>query len=221
VAQPWRGDPEAARYIREEQRVCQEAGIEGLVVHLPKLPPDVVLRHAGAILEPGAPDVQLYLETPATRPAESLYETPAKLAALFRALRAALPDLAPRFGLCVDTAHLSTSGVDLRSRAAAEAWLAALEAEADAFPRVMLHLNDSLRPLGVGPDAHAPLAEGKMWEAYRSRLDESGLAAFVEWARRRGAPTILERKPREALRRDYLTLRKLLPPPEPEPEPEP
>lgn len=211
-AAPWRGDPGAARFIREELSVCQEAGIAGLVVHLPKLPPGDVLRYLPDLRAEDAPDVRVYLETPAVRPGESYYETPEKLADLFAAIRAG-PDPGLRhFGLCVDTAHLWTCGVDLQSYEAAAAWFDGLEAAASVIPpsAVAIHFNDSLRPRGVGPDAHAGLAQGKIWGGLRDRLGESGVAAVVDYAQRHGTPVILERKPKEALRGDYLTLRKLI-----------
>jgi endonuclease IV len=212
-AVPWRGDPDAARFIREEAGVCQAAGIEGLVVHLPKAPAAQVLRYAGSLLNPEAPSVRLYFETPAVSPRETYYETPEKLAALFRGLRERLDPPLSSFGLCVDSAHLWTSNVDLQSYAAASDWLTRLEAAADAIPhdRVMVHLNDSVRPRGVGPDAHAPLARGKIWESYCDKLGESGLAAFTDYAQRHDTITILERKPKEALLSDYRILRELMP----------
>jgi endonuclease IV len=207
AAQPWRGDAGAAQYIRDELRVCAEAGIEGLVVHAPKLPIAEVVRYAGGLTSAAAAAPRLYLETPAVTPAETYYETPEKLRALFTALR----EVPGRFGLCVDTAHIWTSGVDLRSYDAAARWLGRLEEVADVIPHeaVMLHLNDSLRARGVGPDAHAGLAAGRIWEEYRDDLRRSGLAAFVDYAERHGTPVILERKPKEALPADYAVLRRL------------
>jgi endonuclease IV len=210
-AAPWGGDPAAARHIREELGVCQEAGISGLVVHLPKLPVGAVMRHIRHLQNPDAPDVRVYLETPAVRPAESYYERPAKLAQLFAAIRAEVdPELA-HFGLCVDTAHLWVCGVDLQSYEAASAWLDALESISDVVPpeAVMFHLNDSIRPRGVGPDAHAPLAAGMLWGPLRGRPGRSGLAAFVDYALRHAAPVILERAPKESLANDYQILREL------------
>ncbi len=211
-AQPWRGDPDAARFIREELRVCQEAGIMGLVVHLPKLPVENVMRYIGRLHTFDAPNVRVYLETPAVRPTESYYETPEKLAALFTAIRQDLDPNLDRFGLCIDSAHLWTCGVDLQSYEAADAWLHGLEAVSDIIPHaaIMVHLNDSERPRGVGPDMHAGLAKGKIWDGYQDSLSASGLAAFTDYAQRHETPVILERKPREALKHDYLTLRKLV-----------
>lgn len=212
-AVPWRGDPDAARFIREEAGVCQAAGITGLVVHLPKAPVEQVMRYLARLYNPAAADVRIYLETPAVTPRETYYETPEKLEALFRAIRAQLdPELA-HFGLCFDSAHLWTNGIDLRGYAAANDWLTRLEAIADVLPhdRVMIHLNDSLKPQGVGPDAHAGLTHGKIWEGYRGKLGESGLAAITDYAQRHDTPVILERKPKEALKSDYLIIRELVP----------
>jgi endonuclease IV len=213
VAAPWGGSADAARHIRAELAACDAAGVEGLVVHLPKLPVADVLQFAARLLNPDAPNVRVFLETPAVRPSESHYETPEKLEALFRGLRALVDPRLDRFGLCVDTAHLWTCGVDVRSREAAAAWLGGLEAVAETIPpdRVMLHLNDSARPRGVGPDTHAPLAGGQIWGDLRGDLAASGLAAFVDYATRHDTLTILERAKSDDLPGDYHILRDLAP----------
>lgn len=209
-ASPWGGDPDAARYIREELGVCHEAGITGLVVHLPKAPIDTVMKYIARLYNPDAEGVRIYLETPAVVPKETYYETPEKLAALFTAIRELDPDLT-HFGLCVDSAHLWTCGIDLQEYKSAERWFTGLEAVADIIPHhcVMLHFNDSLRPRGVGPDEHAGLGCGKIWEDFKDRIGDSGIAAIVDYAKRHGTPTVLERKPKEALKHDYLILRRL------------
>ncbi len=212
-ASPWKGDPDAASFIREELAVCRLAGISGLVVHLPKLPIAEVLKYIPRLVNPNVTGVRVYLEIPAVRPGESYYETPAKLALLFQAIRAKLDPELLYFGLCLDSAHLWTCGIDLASYESANSWLEGLEAVSGAIPhdRVMIHINDSERPRGAGPDAHAPLAQGKIWGEYRDRLGESGLAAFMDYAQRHDTVCILERKPKEALKQDYLVLRELLP----------
>ena len=212
-AQPWKGDPDAARYIREELEVCQEAGIVGLVVHLPKLPVENVMRYISRLYNPNVNSVRLYLEIPAVRPTESFYETPKKLAKLFTKIREQLDTELNSFGLCLDSAHLWTCGVDMETYEAANSWLRDLESVADIIPpdRIMVHLNDSLREIGVGPDAHAALALGKIWEGYRKKLDKSGIAAITDYAQRHDTPIILERKPKEMLKNDYLILRELIP----------
>lgn len=217
TAQPWGGDPDAARYIREELRTCQAAGIGGLVVHLPKLPAARTMRYLPRLHEPLAPDVRVYLETPAVKASESYYETPEKLAGLFSQIRAA--GLGGAFGVCVDTAHLWVCGVDLSTYALANDWFARLERQSAVIPpeSVMIHLNDSARPLGTGPDKHERLAEGFIWRPFAADLAVSGLGAVVDYAVRHRTPLILERKPPEVLIGDYQVLRRLAEtlPPEP------
>lgn len=217
TAPPWRGDPDAARFIRAEVAVCRRAGISGLVVHLPKLGVETVMRYISRLIEPSAgSDVRIYLEMPAVSPKDSHYETPAKLIRLFRAIRAEVDPRLHTFGLCIDTAHLWTCGVDLSSYESAHAWLAELEAASAVIPadRIMLHLNDSERELGHGPDSHAGLGAGRMWPSLNLRQsgEASGLDAFVEYAQRHNTPTILERKPKEALVGDYTILRRIIVP---------
>lgn len=209
-AHPWKGDPDAARYIVEELKVCQESGITGLVVHLPKLPASSVMKYIERLQSPDVENVRVYLETPAVKPSESYYETPTKLANLFSKIRTVDPGL-DRFGLCFDTAHLWTCGVDLASYDAANDWLVDLEAHSRVIgpDATMIHLNDSERERGVGPDTHSGLTKGRIWSEYASNLPASGLAAVVDYAKRHDTPTILERKPREALIDDYHLLMRL------------
>jgi endonuclease IV len=204
---PWNGAPHAAKFIRLELERCQRARIEGLVIHLGRTPPATVAKVVPRLLTADAPDVLLYLETPAVKAAASHYESPEKLAALFRRLRKADPGLC-RLGLCIDTAHLWSSGVDLSSYEGAEAWLARLEACAADLPfdRLLFHLNDSLDSCGGGRDRHAPLLEGEIWKEYAGRARASGLAAVVDFLIRHGVAAVLERRPASALLGDYAIL---------------
>lgn len=149
----------------------------------------------------GRPDcVRVYLETPSVKPQNSHYETPEKLARLFDLVRErADPDLR-FFGLCIDTAHIWASGVDISSREAAEDWLARLEACSASIPpeAIMFHLNDNRNARGSGRDEHDPLFMGAIWGEYAQEPGKSGLAAFLEFANRHDIPTVLERKGRKA-----------------------
>lgn len=201
-ASPWKGDPSAAEFIKEQLRTCQRAGIVGLVVHLPKLPADAVIRYLPRLHEPAAPDVKLYFETPAVSPKESYYETPAKLAALFRQIP---PEM--NVGLCIDTAHIWTCGVDISTYALAERYTVELEAMHGIIPpqSIMFHLNDSQRPLGVGPDAHEALTHGQIWAPGAG----SGLIAFIDYIVKHNSIAILERKPASLLRSDYKIIKEI------------
>lgn len=211
---PWNpAKPYPAKFIRKELALCSRAGVAGLVVHLGK--PDLAATTAmlpRLLWEPGDAKARvplIYLETPALKPASSHYETPDKLAALFRAVRKIDPELR-RFGVCIDTAHLWSCGVDLRTREAAEAWLAGLEAHHAVLPpsRIMFHLNDSCSGCGTGVDKHAPLLAGTIWGEYVDNPDASGLAPFVEYALRHRIPTILEHK-KDQIATDYEALERL------------
>lgn len=206
---PWYGKPYPAEFIRAELELCERAGISGLVIHLGKPGIGEVMRYLPRLVS-AARGVLVFLEVPHVRPEHSHYETPEKLAALFREIRQIDPTLC-RFGLCLDTAHLWSCGVDLQSFEAAEAWLRRLEAVADVIPpdRIIVHLNDSLDDCGSGTDRHAPLLGGKLWKAYRDRPQQSGLAAFIDYIVRNNVPAVLERKPQEALLDDYAVLDRL------------
>lgn len=203
---PWNGNPHAAQFIRQEADAGYKAGISGLVVHLPNKPVETVLKYLPRIYP--AAKLTIYLEMVAVSPAKSEYETPQKLRKLFQAIREKTDPTLLKTGLCIDTAHLWSCGVDISDRKSAEKWLNELESFSDVIPpsKIMLHLNDSLYPLGAGKDAHAPLMRGKIWESYREKPSESGLAAFVDYADAHTMPVILERKPPEALAGDYREL---------------
>jgi endonuclease IV len=205
---PWKGDPSAARFVRLESAMCFKAGIQGLVVHLPNHPPSVVAKYLARLYT--GQNTRIYLETPAVSPESSHYETPKKLAALFKEVRKIDPAL-HYTGLCIDTAHIWSCGADISSYEAAEKWFTELEAFSDVIPhdRIMLHLNDSDYEKGDGRDKHAVLLKGKIWSAYKDSPAKSGLAAVVDYVNRHGTPTILERNDKDDLRADYRTLHSL------------
>ena len=45
VASPWNGNPAAITYIKKEINVCCNAGISGLVIHLPKKNSEIVIKY--------------------------------------------------------------------------------------------------------------------------------------------------------------------------------
>lgn len=206
---PWGGSAPAAASIRRELGVCAAAGIRGLVVHLGTTPPGEVARRLPALLEGAPPQSappRLFLEVPAVLPRNAHYATPEGFAALVAAVREVDPRL-ERVGFCVDTAHLWACGADLRTRAAAEAWLQPLEG---ALPpgRLLFHLNDSLSERGSGKDAHAAFFAGKIWGGYRAEPRRSGLAAFVDFAVRHRVPAVAERK-RDGIAADLAALARI------------
>ena len=211
-AEPPAGDA-AVAFIHRELAICADAGICGLVIHLPKLPLDEMLARITELTHPACAKVMIYLETPAVCPGNAHYETGPKLVQLYRGLRKIDPDCS-MFGICIDTAHLWTSGIDISSLEQAMEWLDGLDGIAEFnsdAPRIMFHANDSLRKLGQGPDAHAGLTKGRIWSEYADTPSASGLAAFAAYATANNCPFILERKPKEALYSDYRLLLQLQP----------
>jgi ubiquinone/menaquinone biosynthesis C-methylase UbiE len=210
VAPLFGGDPDAARYVREEIAVCAAAGISGLVVHLPKAPIEAVVKYIPRILCPESSRVRVFLETPAVTPPDTYYETPEKLIALFEALHKIDPDRT-LFGLCVDTAHIWTSGVDISGWAATQEWLDRLAPLTEQRISLIFHLNDSRRECGTGPDSHAGLMAGQIWGEYAGHPEASGLAAVIAYACQHRSIVILERKPEAALEADYRLLASMAP----------
>ena len=201
---PWHGNPAAFKAIQDEIAVCEAAGVFGLVIHLGAPTPDEILPH----LKKFPPStVLLFLENPHTKPEKSHYETPEKLARLFEAVRTVDPRLC-QFGLCIDTAHLWSSGADIQGFEAAEDWLARFERTGIPADRVMFHLNDSHDDRGSGLDHHAPLLAGKIWKKYADCPQKSGLAAFVDYVVRNGCHAVLERGA-EGNATDYHAVKRL------------
>lgn len=184
-------------FIRQELERARRAGLAGVVVHLMSHPPAVVAAVMPRLRVRGA---RVFLETPHLKPEKAHYETPEKLAALFRLIRAGGdPDLA-HTGLCIDTAHIWAGGADISSYAAGRDWVDRLVAVHDTIPprAIIIHLNDNRHPCGAGRDEHDPLLRGAIWGEYRHMPGKSGLAAFVEYILEYDVPAVLERKARKA-----------------------
>jgi deoxyribonuclease-4 len=78
-----------------------------------------------------------------------------------------------RLGICVDTAHIFESGVDLRTRDGVEEVLRELDAGCGRDRLVMFHLNDSKTPLGSSRDRHENIGDGDLGvEAFRLLVNE-------------------------------------------------
>ena len=220
VASPWNGNPAAITYIKKEINVCCNAGISGLVVHLPKKDSKTVIKYLTKLDldEEIHAHFTIYLETPAVIPKETYYETPEKINALFKEIHDAKFKL--QYGICVDTAHIWTSGESIQSYESAKEWFSKLKVD-----KIMIHLNDSARPLGTGPDKHESLMKGYIWRDYRlptivdkynlqssnkhKKIDECGIHAILEFAKENSIPIILERPSTDMLVNDYEILLKI------------
>jgi len=90
----------------------------------------------------------------------------------------------PRLKICLDTAHLFESGIDLRDLSRVEEFVANLKEMKLLDKLVCIHLNDSATDLDSHRDNHADLGKGKIGLA--------GLSNFVNHKSLSHLPLILE-----------------------------
>jgi deoxyribonuclease IV len=88
-----------------------------------------------------------------------------------------------RLGLCLDTAHLFVSGVDVTDRNILDALLDDFDTRLGLERLRALHVNDAAAPLGSNRDRHANILEGELG-------DELGV--FLSHPRLQGLPAFLE-----------------------------
>lgn len=162
---------------------------KGVIVHLQNVSPDDIvadLRDLISKFKDDIPDSILYLENEVRRNVEWGYSSPQQFGELAKAIHEA--NLPLKVGLCLDTAHLWISGVDLRDHT--REYLRDFDhAMRDHKLPLMLHLNDAPNPLGQGRDAHAPLTQGHIWKDHTESLKE-----ILDWADHHlHGPIILER----------------------------
>jgi deoxyribonuclease IV len=89
----------------------------------------------------------------------------------------------PRLGLCLDSAHLYVSGVDVTDPAAVDALVRDVETSIGLDRLRALHVNDAAAPLGSNRDRHANILEGELGE---------GLGAFLSHSSFQDLPVYLE-----------------------------
>ena len=89
----------------------------------------------------------------------------------------------PRLGICLDSAHLFATGIDVGSDAVMDALVDEVEAEVGLERLRALHVNDSATALASNRDRHANVAEGEIGER---------LSAFLGHPRLQGLPCVLE-----------------------------
>lgn len=92
-------------------------------------------------------------------------------------------DAHDRLGVCLDTAHLFVSGVDVRDRKQIDELLEQLDQRIGLERLRALHVNDADAPLGSNRDRHANILEGELGE---------DLGVFLSHPRLQGLPAFLE-----------------------------
>lgn len=181
-------------YIRREMQQSVDIGAYGFVLHLYKTP----IIQVGEVLERLKPpqQIKLFLENSAIK--QDPYSNPQEIIALYKYLEG---KLGYNIGICIDTAHLWSSGVDVRSLSVIKNIFEPVMKEIP-MPDLLVHLNDSETPMGSGIDRHATVGQGMIWN--------SGQYDSLKYIINLGINIILERD--HSVKDDYLLIKKLIVP---------
>jgi len=181
----WNGKAAGRKNVHAELDIAARMGAEGVIVHLgagaenPREAISDVLSAHGKI----------FLEVNAAVPDKS-YGDPKKIAGIFEQIPA---DLVHRVGVCVDTAHLFSSGINLSTSEQAAQYIFDLHNELDHYsPTIMFHLNDSAGNFGTGKDIHDHITRGKIWSGYSAEIAKSLSLNHAELFAQSGAGFILK-----------------------------
>jgi len=103
-----------------------------------------------------------------------------------------------RFGICLDTCHVFAAGFDLSSKKAVARSMGLFE-DIVGYDRLkVVHLNDSVGPLGSGLDRHEHIGMGK--------IGVEGFRAFLRYKRNSRLPLLME-VPVDERRKDEENMR--------------
>lgn len=155
-----------------------------------------------------APDVKLLLETPAGQGTQIATTLP-ELAELWTGVLDKMKEMIStksmttaqfnkcqkRLGFCLDTAHLFSSGVDLRVKLQVKKYLKQFDKLIGLHNIELIHLNDSKAPLNSRRDIHQGIGDGYIFG--KKHLDKetgylSSLKEVVSHAKKNKIPIILE-----------------------------
>lgn len=198
--------PFARINIKKQLEYCDIMGAKGFVIHLPDESAEDIKSELDHI-KPENYKTPIYLETKAQRPSTISYEKTERIDVLFTLIKS------PHIGLCIDTAHLWSSGVSMTHKPLAIKWFFDLSqcAGGDLWgflengePKIMFHLNDADNEFASGKDVHAELGHGNIW-----REEKSGLKEILQFIYKSNIITILERN-KTGIEKDCQTIKELL-----------
>ena len=208
MALPWKSTA-LFNHSLQNLRAAHAIGAANVIFHIPYKPleewfPSVEALAAQAEEEKLGP--MIVLETAATiRHPTMSYESPEKLNILADAISAA--DLRGRVGICVDTAHIFASKVDIRTYEAAQKYCKKLPA--GAIAEIQLNGNSIVPGDKTTRDEHEiPLSDADLiWRGLSYR--ESGCRAFIEYGAALNIPIVIEWKSRHGPAQVHEFLRKM------------
>ena len=189
---PWKNSKFLFKHTMDNFRAAHKISAQSVVLHIPYLPindwlPDIV-KLANQIKEEKLSPL-IMLEQSATISHETnSYESPPKLNRLWRAIKKA--GIQKYVGLCIDTAHTHSSGVNIRTYNNAKQYLDML----DASCIQLLHLNGNSIVPGIKKthDMHEiPLHKSDLiWG--NMTYEQSGCRAFIEYCAVHGIEMVVE-----------------------------
>lgn len=209
---PWKGNPYQLNLLKEEIVICDKIGACGLIIHFPVNTLDNVISiiqtifYESIVKNTTSSKLKIYFEIPAVKKENAIFSNFIVLNQLFNALRNVDPNL-DRFGLCIDTAHLWSTDVDLSTYDLMKNWINGLNIPPQ---NLMVHLNDNVKKLGVCPDNHTNITKGEIWKNYdETNIEQSGLYFLVKHCISLSIPMILERKYDSNLLDEYQLIYKI------------
>ena len=208
----------AHQNIIYDLEVGQEIGAKGVVLHIgvqKTMPKEEAysnminnIIHILIKTNKSAPDVKLLLETPAGQGTQIATTLP-ELAELWSGVLSKMKEMVStklmtisqfnkcqkRLGFCLDTAHLFSSGVDLRSRTQVKNYLNQFDKLIGLHNVELIHLNDSKAPLNSRRDIHQGIGDGYIFG--KQHLDKEkgyllSLKEIVSYAKKNKVPIVLE-----------------------------
>lgn len=143
-----------------------------------------------------APNVKLAIEVPAGQ-GKQIAASLADLTRLWMLCLNELPDITQRrrLGICLDTAHLFTSGQDIRTIDQLKEYLSAFESMIGKKHIFCIHLNDSKAVFGARRDLHQGIGDGYLFGDGSAGVTTDHLAVIqhlVHFAKTLAIPIILE-----------------------------
>jgi endonuclease IV len=187
------------QHLSDQLLSCSKIESKGLVVHLPHKTPDSIAETI-KIIEPilRKHKIPIILETEAHKPSSMSYESPEKLNVLCQTLNN--KHISSKvWGICLDTAHIWASVVDISSKTNVDKWFTKFK-----YPQKisLIHLNGTSTKLGDNQDIHsiAFSKEDKIWSKYitdysdpnLNKVRKSGAYAFIKFCKKNNVPVICE-----------------------------
>lgn len=208
VANPWSNilsvRTKSIKSIHDQLDIAHKINAKGFIIHFPKNNVELVMSIIPELINHTYQGI-IYFEIPSVSKKISIFHNIDILNNLFNRIKNEINN-SKQFGLCIDTAHIWSCGVDISTYYNTKKWLNSLHIINN---NILFHLNDNIKNLGISPDIHASLTEGQIWKNYKNNLKESGIFAILEFCKKNNLSIILERKTIKMLNIDYCIINNL------------